>query len=169
MSSDVGGIAAAVPSGESSTTRRVIRWIGGLSSRLEQLFEGERAQLSLWLPVGLMLGIAAWFWLPDRAGWNAFIAGSLAAALGFAAFAGETRWGRAVAICSLAAALGAGLIWWKAERVAAPRIQREQLVVFDARIEAVQPLAAERSLRLLVAPTARLPREGAARVSPERH
>ena len=43
------------------------------STRLEALFEAERAQLPLWLPVGLLLGIAAWFYLPDATGWTAFL------------------------------------------------------------------------------------------------
>ena len=31
------------------------------SERLEALFDAERDQLPLWLPVGLGIGIAAWF------------------------------------------------------------------------------------------------------------
>lgn len=123
-----------------------------LGPALERLAEAERDQLPLWLPVGLMAGIAAWFWLPDRFGWLAFTAGAGALALGFAATGGGTRWGRALALFSLAAAIGAGLIWWKAERAEGSRLAREGLVEVTAKIEAVQPLAAERTLRLLVAP-----------------
>ena len=126
--------------------------LAGLSERLESHAEAERDQLPLWLPVGLMLGIAAWFWLPDRFGWIAFLAGALALALGALAFAGATRWGRALIWFGLAAALGCGLIWWKAERVAAPRLAREAPMTFTARIESVQALAAEQTLRLVVAP-----------------
>ncbi len=36
-------------------------------TRIEALFEAERDQLPLWLPVGLGAGVAAWFALPDLA------------------------------------------------------------------------------------------------------
>ena len=47
-----------------------VRWrdrLTSVSARLETLAEAEREQLPLWLPVGLMLGIGAWFYLPDEA------------------------------------------------------------------------------------------------------
>jgi competence protein ComEC len=40
---------------------------------MEALFEAERAQLPLWLPVGLLSGIAAWFFLPVWPPWSAFL------------------------------------------------------------------------------------------------
>ena len=150
----------------SPTGPEPFRHFSRLSSGLERLFEAERNQLPLWLPVGLIAGISAWFWLPDRPGWIAFLAASLALALGLAVAAGWTRWGRALSIFALAAALGCGLIWWKAERAAAPRLAREQLMVFIARIESVQALAAERTVRLVVSPLERLPREGQAALPP---
>lgn len=125
---------------------------GPLGARIERLFEAERAQLPLWLPVGLIIGIAAWFWLPDRPQWTAFLLLAAGAALGLLALAPGTRWGRALAIFALAAALGCGLIWWKAERAAAPRLTRERLMAVDARVESVQSLAAEDKVRLLVRP-----------------
>jgi competence protein ComEC len=122
------------------------------SARLERLFEAERAQLPLWLPVGLMLGIAAWFALPDRPQWWAFLLLAAGLGLGLLALAPGTRWGRALAIFSLAAALGCGLAWWKAEQAAAPRIARDGLLEADAVIESVQTLAAEEAVRLVVRP-----------------
>ena len=116
------------------------------------LFEAERDQLPLWLPVGLILGISAWFWLPAASGWIAFLAVALALALGLGGFAGGLRWGRALGLFALAAALGCALIWWKAERVAAPRLERERMMEFVARIDSVQALAAEQTVRLVVAP-----------------
>jgi len=44
-----------------------------LGERLQALFDAERDQLPLWLPVGLGLGIAAWFALPDSRAWTAFL------------------------------------------------------------------------------------------------
>ena len=84
----------------------------------------ERDQLPLWLPVGLMLGIAAWFWLPDRR------PGSPSCCLParWPRLARARRRGRAGAgrwrSSASPRSLGCGLIWWKAERAAAPRLER---------------------------------------------
>ena len=123
-----------------------------LGDRLEALFDAEKDQLPLWLPVGLILGIATWFWLPDRFGWIAFLAAASALALAALALAGGTRWGRALAWFGAAAALGCALIWWTAERAAAPRLERDGLHTFVAKVESVQALAAQRTTRLVVAP-----------------
>ncbi|MFL6858916.1 MAG: ComEC/Rec2 family competence protein [Allosphingosinicella sp.] len=124
----------------------------GLGGRLEAFADAERDQLALWLPVGLGLGVAAWFALPDRSAWTAFLC--LCAAFGLAplALAPGTRWGRAVVCFCLAAAIGLGNIWWKAERVAAPRLAREQAATFTADVRSVQALAAREAVRLVVAP-----------------
>jgi competence protein ComEC len=119
---------------------------------LEALFESERAQLPLWLPVGLLLGIAAWFFLPDAPAWIAFLLVTSGAVLAFLALGPGTRWGRALALFSLAAALGCGLIWWRAEQAAAPRIEREGLMELSATVESVQTLAAEEAVRLVIRP-----------------
>jgi competence protein ComEC len=150
----------------SSTGPEPLRHFLRISDGLERLFEAERNQLPLWLPVGLIVGISAWFWLPGRLEWIAFLTASLALAVGLAVVAGWTRWGRALSIFMFAAVLGCGLIWWKAEHAAAPRLGREQLMVLNARIESVQALAAERTLRLIVTPLERLPREGQAVLPP---
>jgi len=130
-------------------------WLGHLlqhlSARLEALAEAERDQLPLWLPVGLILGIGAYFYLPGWRQWAAFLLLALAAALAGVA-AGPKRWGRALLLFSLAAALGCGLVWWKAERAAAPRLAREQLMEFNATIESVQAMAAQGATRLVVRP-----------------
>ena len=120
---------------------------------MEALFEAERAQLPLWLPVGLLSGIAAWFFLPDWPAWSAFLLLSGGAVLTCLALAPGTRWGRALALFSLAAALGCGLIWWRAEQAAAPRIERERLMQVSAKVEGVQTLAAEEAVRLVIRPT----------------
>ena len=92
---------------------------GRLRERLERLAEAERDQLPLWLPVGLGLGIAAWFALPDASAWTVFLLLAAALAMAAAATGWNARWGRAIAIFSLVAAFGCGLIWSKSERVAA--------------------------------------------------
>jgi competence protein ComEC len=134
-----------------SGTTPLLRPFQRLSARLEALAEAERDQLPLWLPVGLILGIGAYFYLVDWRQWTAFMLVAFAAALAGVA-AGPTRWGRALIVFSLAAALGCGLIWWKAERVAAPRLAREQLMELNAVIESVQAMAAQGATRLVVRP-----------------
>ena len=136
---------AAPPRARPSPLRR-------LSDGLESLAEAERDQLPLWLPVGLLGGIAAWYWLPDAAHWSAFLLCAGATALAALALGPGTRWGRALIWFALAAALGCGAIWWKAERVAAPRLAREQLMTLTATIESVQSLAARDATRLVVRP-----------------
>ena len=128
------------------------RWRGRLAAWLEALAEAERDQFPLWLPVALLTGIAAWFWLPDRSGWIGFLAGMAALALSALAGMRTSRWGPALAWFAGAAALGCALIWWTAERVAAPRVQRAQAMEITGLVVSVQPLAAERLTRLVVAP-----------------
>jgi competence protein ComEC len=145
----------------------------GLATRfgdqLEALFDAERDQLPLWLPVGLGLGIAAWFALPDSRAWTAFLLAACAGIAGSLAAAG-TRWGRALAIFCFAAALGCGLIWWKAERVAAPRLERAQMAEFTASIKSFQRLPAREAVRLVVKPidAPRLPPKLRVNVNQER-
>ncbi len=83
---------------------------------------------------------------------TAFLLLSAGAMLGLLALAPATRWGRALALFSLAAALGCALIWWRAEQAAAPRIAREQLLQVSATVENVQTLAAEEAVRLVIRP-----------------
>jgi competence protein ComEC len=125
----------------------------GLPSRLESLFEAERDQLALWLPVGLGAGVAAWFALPDQAAWIGFLLANGALAAAALALGPGTRCGRAVCVFCLTASLGCGLVWLKAERADAPRIERARMAAFDARIEAVQKLPSRESVRLLLAPS----------------
>jgi competence protein ComEC len=124
--------------------------VAGLFAALEALADRERDQLPLWLPVGMIAGISAWFYLGGRAGWTAFLCLAGAAALGLAAGAGRTRWGRALAVFALAAAFGCANIWWKAERVGAPRLERPQLATFEAEVERFQRLPAREAVRLVL-------------------
>jgi competence protein ComEC len=123
-----------------------------VSARLESLADSERDQLPLWLPVGLGLGTAAWFALPDARTWTAFLLLAAALALAPQGLAAGTRWGRAVSIFFLAAILGCGNVWWKAERVAAPVLSHARAAEFDAGIESFQRLPARDLIRLVVKP-----------------
>jgi competence protein ComEC len=126
---------------------------------LEAIADAERDQLPLWLPVGIGLGTAAWFALPASGAWTAFLLVAAALALAAQALAPGTRWGQAVSIFCVAAILGCGNIWWKAERVAAPVLAGPRAAEFDARIESFQRLPARDVVRLVVTPVAesRLP------------
>ena len=123
---------------------------------LETPAEAERDQLPLWLPVGLdprhrRLVLAC----PTERAWIAFLLLAGALTLGRWRSRRATRWGRALAIFCLAALLGCGLIWWKAERVAAPRLERAQLAGFDRRgSRASSACPPSETVRLVVAPEA---------------
>ncbi|MDT9597501.1 ComEC/Rec2 family competence protein [Sphingosinicella rhizophila] len=123
-----------------------------IAAGLEGLFERERDQLPIWLPVGVGLGVAAWFALPDARAWSAFLLIAMAAIVAPLALSPGTRWARAIAIFSLAAMIGCLNIWWKADRIAAPRLGHAQAVEFTGKVEAVQLLPAREAIRLLVRP-----------------
>jgi competence protein ComEC len=114
--------------------------------------DAEREQLPLWLPVGLGLGTASWFWLPDSDAWRAFMLLAAAFALASLALAPGTRWGRAAAIFCIAALIGCANIWWQSERVAAPVLESERLATFTAKVESLQRLPARQAVRIIVRP-----------------
>ncbi|WP_380879881.1 ComEC/Rec2 family competence protein [Sphingomonas sp. DBB INV C78] len=120
--------------------------------RVESWLDAERDQLFLWLPVAVGAGIAGWFLLPDAARWIAFMMTTLAAAAGFAVLPGGGRLRQGGMIAGLALAIGCALIWWRAERVAAPRLDRPVVAVFEAKVAAVDRLAAREVVRLTLAP-----------------
>jgi competence protein ComEC len=134
-------------------------------ARLEGWLEAEREQLALWLPVMLGAGISAWFLLPGTSQWMAVIAGGLAVALGAIAAQGTGRAPRALAVAALCVAAGCALIWWRAERVAAPVLARPAVVTFDARVARVEQLPARDLVRLTLAPVARADLPPRARVN----
>jgi competence protein ComEC len=126
--------------------------IAVFSTPFEALAEAERDQLPLWLPIGLGTGIAAYFILPDRHSWIGFLLGAGASLCFFLAIGFGSRWGRALAIFSFAALIGCSNAWWHAERVTAPRVEKENVVRFQAEVEAVQRVAAADKVRLVVRP-----------------
>ena len=120
---------------------------------VEARLEREREQLPLWLPVGLLAGIAAWFILPDPAGWSAFMALAGALLLGALALGRGTRSAAAAGWFSLFALIGCALIWVRAESVAAPRLERPRAAAFTATVVRADRLAARDQVRLLLATT----------------
>src|SRR5205807_1793923 len=88
--------------------------LAAASAWLEAKVEAERDQLPLWLPVGLALGIAAFFILPDRHSWIAFLLAAASFLFACLAAGFDTIWGRALAIFAAAALIGGGDAWWEA-------------------------------------------------------
>ncbi|WP_324807662.1 ComEC/Rec2 family competence protein [Sphingomonas sp. LY29] len=122
-----------------------------LLARIETFLELERAQLPLWFAVAFGSGIAAWLWLPGPSQWAAFLA--FAAAVAAAGLTGRgSRLGRSALVAGLAMMAGCALIWWRATDVAAPRLDRPQVVNFTASVERVETRAAKGDLRLTLAP-----------------
>jgi competence protein ComEC len=117
-------------------------------ARLEAWLEAERTQLPLWLPAGMVAGVGAWFALPGELAWGGFLLAMVALALAGFAFGRGSRIGRSVAIFTLAMALGCALIWWKADRIGAPVLERGEVVRLTARIARVEPLPAREAVRL---------------------
>ncbi|WP_170841939.1 ComEC/Rec2 family competence protein [Sphingomonas gellani] len=122
------------------------------SGAVERWLEAEREQLPLWLPVMLGAGVALWFILPDDHAWTAALLGLAAAGLAGTAVARSGRLARSIVIAVSLAALGLGLAWWRAERVAAPILAGTAVASFTARVERVEVLGARDLLRLTLRP-----------------
>ncbi len=129
-------------------------WRALANAAIERKLEAERDQLPLWVPVGVLAGVTAWFLLPDERAWAAALLSLLAVAGIGAAFARGGRAPLVVGVGALAMALGLGLVWWRAERVAAPILSRPTIAAFTAEIERVEALPARELVRLTLAPVA---------------
>lgn len=120
---------------------------------LEAWLATQRHQLVLWVPVMLGAGIAAYFGLPSTAQWQGAIAAGLAVAM--AGLATRSLIGRCLLWGGLLFAVGVGLAWTRAERVAAPRLERTAFArTFEATVVGVERQAALERYRLLLAPDA---------------
>ena len=122
-----------------------------MCASLEHWLDRERDQLPLWLPVGVGSGVAAWLTLRDPRQWA--IALLLLVALGLATLAlGRSgRVLRAVGVFSLLSAAGLLLIWWRADRVAAPVLARPAVATVAGRVVRAQPLSARGLVRVTIA------------------
>ena len=117
---------------------------------VEGWLEAERDQLVLWIPVALGAGVTAWFILPDPRAWIGTLLALAGVALAALAIGRGGRAGRALAIGAVLAALGIALVWWRAERVAAPVLARPAIATMAVTVEAVEPLPARDLVRLTV-------------------
>lgn len=122
---------------------------GRLRDAIEHWLDSQRDRLPLWLPVALGGGIAAWFTLPTPGSWRAVMVGMLALACVGVALGG--RLGRCLIVFGVMAALGLGLAWSRAERVAAPRLDRPVVAAVTGRVVRVERLAERDAVRLTLA------------------
>ena len=106
--------------------------------------------MPLWAPVAIVAGIAGWFLLPGPRAWEALTSGAAGVALLALAFGRGGRGGRALAIAAGLVALGCALVWWQAERVGAPRLDRPQVARLTGTVERIEPLPARAAIRLIV-------------------
>ena len=143
-------MASAAPA-PSNSLRAVQTGAGAVRARVEAWLEAERDQLVLWLPVALGAGIAAWFVLPGPREWAAAALGALGLAAAALAPGRGGRAGVALACGAAALALGLGLVWWRAERVAAPVLARPVIATFRGVVERVEPLPARDLVRVRLA------------------
>jgi competence protein ComEC len=118
---------------------------------VEGFLERERGQLPLWLAVGFGAGIAGWFALGGPGAWAGVICIGIAMAVaGFGFDRGRLE--RAIGWFGLAMALGCGLVWLRSDWVAAPRLERPLVTIFEGTVERVEPIASKGDLRLTIAP-----------------
>lgn len=145
-------MATAIDAPSSSSARGQSR--GGAWTWLEERLEAERDQLPLWIPVALGIGIATWFALPSMASWLAVLLIACALAVAGIATGQGSRSGRAMIWLGALIAFGLLLIWWRAERIAAPVLARPIVESFEARVIEVERLPAREAVRMLVEPLA---------------
>ena len=132
---------------------RILAPFSAVFERIEAFLEQERAQLPLWFTAAFGIGVAAWLWLPDSITWSAAILLGLGLAAG-GVTAGHGRIGRSLLFGGLAFAAGCGLIWSRGELVATKRLDRPQVVTFEARVDIYEARAAKGDVRLTLVPEA---------------
>ena len=125
-----------------------------IGAAIEAVLETERDQLALWLPVALGCGIAAWFVLPGRSYWTAWMVGMTALGCAALLLPEASRMRRLVLIAAAASAIGCGTIWARATWVAAPVLTRPVVAAFKARIERIDIQTARDRVRLTLLPIA---------------
>jgi competence protein ComEC len=123
-----------------------------LNRKIETALDYQRDQLPLWLPIMLGCGIAAWFLLPGRSDWVAWIVGMIAIAGGGLLMPKYGRLKAAMIIAPLTCALGCGIAWVRSEAVAAPVMSRLAIEAFSARVERIDIQLTKDRVRLTLLP-----------------
>jgi competence protein ComEC len=129
---------------------------GRLQAAVERWLEAERAQVALWAPVMLGVGILAWFALPMRAQWMALICLCLGAATALLFVGrGHGRLARGGGAALLLVSVGCVLAWGKASLPGNRVLARPAMVTMDAGVDYVETLSGRDMVRLLIRPIAR--------------
>ncbi len=115
---------------------------------IERWLAAESERLVLWIPVAIGMGVAAWFALPGPASWIGCAA--VGSGLAMAGLALGGRAGRCLLVFGLLVALGLAHIWWRAERVATPRLERPVITVVEGTVERIDRLPQRGQTRLWV-------------------
>ena len=121
---------------------------------IEQWLEVQRDQLPLWIPVAFGAGIAAWFGLPARDAWGAWLVGCATLAVASLTLPAQGRARRALMIAVVAASLGMTAAWWRAVSVATPVLTRPVVVTFSGTIDDVELQVAKERVRVTLRPDA---------------
>lgn len=127
-----------------------------LFARVESWMEWEREQVPLWAPVGLGLGIAAWFALPDRIGWLGFGCAMLALACAGLLLPDGTRLRRMIVTGGMLACIGCLLVWGKAMLLGQPPLARATFALVTGEVVSVRPVPAQHMVRAILKPEAAL-------------
>ena len=118
----------------------------------EHWLDREREQLALWVPVGLAVGIAAWFILPNRLEWLAFCCCALALASAATLLPAGGRLRHMAIAAGLLACIGCLLIWGKATVWGGPPLDRATFALVTGEVQAVNPVPAQHMSRVLLRP-----------------
>ena len=108
---------------------------------IQAQIQAERAQLPLWLPVFLAIGIGIYFGMPEEPSWSVFVFPGLLLGL-FLFLIWSTRLlkaGLIIALPGFAILVGFAAIMLRAELVAGPVLQKKQTVTFYAVIDQIEP------------------------------
>ncbi|WP_255254749.1 ComEC/Rec2 family competence protein [Novosphingobium sp. Chol11] len=126
---------------------------------VEGWLESEREQLPLWIPVGLGLGIGAWFSLPNPLEWLGFCCCALAIACGGMMLPAGGRLRQSMILGGLLAAFGCVLIWCKAVAIGSAPLPRAIFMEVTGEVRTVDAVPAEQMSRVKIRPmgTAGLP------------
>ncbi len=142
----------AFESPQTSVRGKVAAVLRSALESLEQWLEEEREQLPLWVPVGLGLGIACWFVLPNRSSWLALCCISLALACGTAVLPAGGRLRRAVIAGGMLVCAGCLLIWMKAALVGERPLPRAIFATVTGEVRSISPIPAQGMIRVMVHP-----------------
>ena len=125
-------------------------------ARIESWLEWEREQVPLWAPIGLGLGIAAWFVLLDRSGWLGFCCAMIALACMGLLLPDGARLRRMVVVGGMLACMGCVLVWGKAVLLGQPPLARATFALVTGEVMSVRPVPAQHMVRAILKPDAAL-------------